>query len=112
MTLWYRILNVYCSVLLILFSLNCVQADAHINLASIKAGEGDIETAHTSLLRAVELAPDDGQALFNLAVVKEVRQEHQKALELYEKAKQYIPEIPDDMIRNCAAKALKYNSTS
>ena len=75
-----------------------------MNLGSIKAQSGDIKGALSYLSKAVELAPTDGQAIFNLAVVTEASGDLLAACQLYTQAQQHLPNFPSDILRNCEAK--------
>lgn len=65
---------------------------------------GDTQGAVTCLLKAVELAPDDGQAIFNLGVITEAMGDLNAARQHYLRAQQQLSDFPTDILRNCEAK--------
>ncbi|MBV9977276.1 MAG: tetratricopeptide repeat protein, partial [Hyphomicrobiales bacterium] len=71
-------------------------AHYHADLGEISRLNGDLELAHISARRALELTPDDPQALHNLGVVQYARGEFGEAQASFERAIALQPAFADD----------------
>ncbi|MBV9137459.1 MAG: tetratricopeptide repeat protein, partial [Hyphomicrobiales bacterium] len=70
-------------------------AHYHADLGEISRLNGDLELAHISARRALELTPDDPQALHNLGVVQYARGEFGEAQASFERAIALQPAFAD-----------------
>ncbi|KAJ1960125.1 hypothetical protein GGI12_003968, partial [Dipsacomyces acuminosporus] len=89
------------------------QADAHVNAGNVYfMNKKDAKSAIKHMVKAVELAPADGEIQFNLACMYEATDQLESAIKMYDRAASNGLEKAKTHMRNAVAKQMKKLSKS